>query len=97
MNFYVSNPYNFYKVIILEGEPTKLQCFTCSDEFTDSWSLLSHLSTVHKLSLYKESTLDAEAQGSGTELTEQVDEGEHANGGDDNNVELKSDNGENPN
>lgn len=46
------NPCSFYKQ---EGEPMRLQCFTCTDEFTNSWDLVQHLTATHKLVLYKES------------------------------------------
>ena len=37
-----------------EGEPDALQCNNCNKEFPTSWALLSHLSTVHNTSLFKE-------------------------------------------
>ncbi|KAI1718349.1 RNA recognition motif domain-containing protein [Ditylenchus destructor] len=46
------NPCTFFKT---EGEPNRLQCFTCTDEFSHSWDLVQHLTTTHKLVLYKES------------------------------------------
>lgn len=100
---------------VLEGEPTKLQCFTCSDEFTDSWSLLLHLSTLHKMVLYKELSTDMNSEKNGSsgdgnvegdteayETTADAEQNEvgpeNTNGAEDeNNVELKSDNGENLN
>uniref|UniRef100_A0A915EHB3 C2H2-type domain-containing protein n=1 Tax=Ditylenchus dipsaci TaxID=166011 RepID=A0A915EHB3_9BILA len=37
-----------------DGEPAKLQCFTCTEDFSDSWSLVRHLTSTHKLVLFKE-------------------------------------------
>lgn len=41
-------------IFSLEGEPLKLQCFSCTKEFVDSWNLVQHLTFTHKLTLYKE-------------------------------------------
>jgi len=43
-------PCTFFKP---EGEPLKLQCFTCKGEFSNSWALLQHLQTLHKMMLFR--------------------------------------------
>ena len=57
-----------------EGEPTKLQCFTCTDDFSDSWSLVLHLTSVHKLALYKEPNGTNSTQNNNKEGEEEEEE-----------------------
>lgn len=41
-------------IAFVDGEPLKLQCFTCTSEFPNSWNLIKHLTSTHKLTLYRD-------------------------------------------